>query len=67
MKDEERPFTKASVNGFKLKEGGFRLDIRKKLYIMRVVRHCNEMPTEAVGCPIPGSILGQLVSLRKLI
>ena len=47
-------------NGFKLEEGGFRLDIKTKFFILRVVRHWNRLPSKAVDAPSPEAFKARL-------
>jgi len=55
-KDGDKLFSRACSNktrgnGFKLKQGRFRLDIRKKYFIMKMVKHWTQLSREVVDAP----------------
>ena len=49
-------------NGFKLKDK-FRLDIRKKSFTVRVVRHWNRLPRDVVDAPSLETFKARLVQV----
>lgn len=51
-------------NDFKSKDDRIRLDIMKKLFIVRVVRHLHRLPC---GCPITTSVQGILLLIITVI
>lgn len=53
--ETKQQFDRTSNNGFKLPQGWFKLDIRKKPYTMRLVKHGHVAQRDG-GCPIPGNI-----------
>jgi len=51
-----------------MKEVRFRLDIRKKLFTVRVVRHWHQLPREVVDAPSLAVFKARLVgALRNLV
>ena len=55
-------------NVFQLKEGRFRLDIRREFFTQRVVKHWNRLPKEVVDAPSLEAFKARLdVALGSLV
>ena len=53
---------------FKLRQGRFRLNIRRKFFIQRVVTHCNRLPKEVMDAPSLEALKTRLaVALGSLV
>ena len=54
--------------GFKLRQGRFRLDIRRKFFIRRVMTHGNRLPKEIMDAPSVEAFKARLdVALGSLV
>ena len=55
-------------NGFKLRQGKFRLDIKRKFFTQRVVTHGKKLPREAADTPSLEAFKARLdVALSSLV
>jgi len=55
-------------NGFKLRQGRFRLAIRRKFFTQKVMTHWNRLPKEVVDVPSPETFKARLdVALGSLV
>ena len=55
-------------NGFKLRQGRFRLDIRRRFFTQRVLTHWNRLPKESVDAPSLEAFKARLdVALGSLV
>jgi len=55
-------------DGFKLRQGSFRLDTRRKFFTQRVVAHWNRLPQEGVDAPSLEAFKARLdVALGSLV